>query len=178
MSSNSTNLFFIIDTNAVIQALNEPQKKKQIQEFLKGKKCQIAVCNEVFAELFKPKKPSTGRWPGFTKNIMIKRLTEAFGDRIHDYTTTSTAKSDAVLLEKKYSSKGLHFPDSILLAIAKIESDAGIITGDIALSDCCSLENVPCFDQNLLVQETIEIEKKDPIVILSKLDKKLFYKRT
>ena len=169
-SPNSPDLFFIIDTNAVIQALNEPHKKEMIQEFLKGKKCKIVLCNEVFLELFEPKKLLVGRWPGFTKDIIIKHLTETFGDRILDYSTTGEEKSLAASLEKKYNSKELHYPDSILLAIAKIEGWNNIITGDVALSICCSLENVSCFDQNLLIPKIIEIKKYDPKEILSKLD--------
>ena len=166
---NSPDNFFIIDTNAVIQASNEPNKKKMIQEFLKGKNCQIAICNEVFAELFEPKNPSVGRWPGFTKDIIIKHLTEFFGNRILDYSTSGNVRNQANLLEKKYVSEGLHYPDSILLAIAIIENGS-IITGDVALSNCCSLEKIPCFDQNLLVSRTVEIKEKDPSEILSKLD--------
>lgn len=167
--SDTPNSFVIIDTNAVIQALNEKTKRQQIQQFLKGKKCQIAVCNEVFAELFEAKKPSVGRWPGFTKDIIIKHLTEYFGNRILDYSTSGNVKNQANLLEKKYISKGLHYPDSILLAIAIIENGS-IITGDIALSNCCSVEKIPCFDQNLLVSQTVEVKKKDVSEILAKLD--------
>jgi len=167
--SDVPNLFVIIDTNAVIQALNEKIKRQQIQQFLKGKKCQIAVCNEVFAELFEAKKPSVGRWPGFTKDIIIKHLTESFGGRILDYTTTGEDKVLAKSLEKTYCSKGLHYPDSILLAIAKIKNGE-VITGDASLSNCCSLEKIPCFDQNLLVSQTIKVKKKDASEILAKLD--------
>jgi len=167
--SDSSNLFVIIDTNAVIQALNERDKKLKIQDFLKGKKCQILVCNEIFAELFESKKPSVGRWPGFTKDIILKRLTESFGDRILDYNTTSESKTLAKILEHKYSSEGLHNPDSILLAIAKTENGE-IITGDASLSNCCRLEKISCFDQNLIVPNPIEIKKKNPDEILSKLD--------
>jgi rRNA-processing protein FCF1 len=71
--SDVPNSFVIIDTNAVIQALNEKTKRQQIQQFLKGKKCQIIVCNEVFAELFEPKKPSVGRWQ-LQRSKMVKSL--------------------------------------------------------------------------------------------------------
>ena len=167
--SDVPNSFVIIDTNAVIQALNEKTKRQPIQQFLKGKKCQIIVCNEVFAELFEPKKPSVGRWPGFTKDIIIKHLTESFGGRILDYTTTGEDKVLAKSLEKKYHVEGLHYPDSILLAIAKIKNGE-VITGDASLSNCCSLEKISCFDQNLLVLQTIKVKKKDASEILAKLD--------
>ncbi len=163
-----TNSFVIIDTNAVIQAITEQYTEKKIQAFLKVKKCKIIVCTEVFAELFVSKKLPNKKWTGYTKNKIIENLKKSFGDRIVDYSTSDEVKSMADSLVEKYKSEGLHYPDSILLAIAKIKGWNNIISADVDFSNCCRLENVSCFNPNRYKFSTV-IKKKDPFEILTKL---------
>ncbi len=161
--------FVIIDTNAIIQSLKELDSRDRISKYLKKKETKIVICNEIFEELYKPKKLDSGRWPGFTKNIIIEKLEKIFGDRILDYSTSEEVKILSKSFEEKYSLKGLHYPDSILLAIAKVEEWNNIISGDKILLECCSLENVSYLDQNIINSTTIPIKIINRFEVLEKL---------
>jgi len=169
---NSPSTHFIIDTNAIIQILTEIDIKKRIQEFLKGKKCKIVVCREIFSELSKSKPISHSQWRGIDKKTVIKKISDVIGDRVFDYLTSEKVICMAKNLEKKHTANGLHYPDSVLLAIAKTESWPNIISADGDLAMCCELEKIMCHNQNLLKSKPKKIEEISQSKVMSKLQSK------
>lgn len=169
---NSPSTHFIIDTNAIIQILTEIDIKKRIQEFLKGKKCKIVVCREIFSELSKSKPISHSQWRGIDKKTVIKKISDVIGDRVFDYLTSEKVICMAKNLEKKHTANGLHYPDSVLLAIAKTESWPNIISADGDLAMCCKLEKIMCHNQNLLKSKPKKIEEISQSKVMSKLQSK------
>ena len=74
---------------------------------------------------------------------------------------TSDLKKPAKQLENKHES--LHYPDSILLALA-IREHYAVITNDVILAECCKSEKVFTDDQRRLQIEML----KDPVQRLPK----------
>jgi len=149
----------LIDTNAIIDSINKEKFRQNIVNYLKGKNIKLVVCKVVFDEAAKPKKLETSFWPGYSKTKTIEKLREYFKFPIMTYEANQTIIDSSKELEKKHQSRNLHWPDSVLLAIAIKESWDTIITGDDALQKCCKEEKISFFDQ-ALVQIEKPVERK------------------
>jgi len=128
----------IIDTNPIINSLLYPGIAEKINEVIKRKYLKIVVCDTVFEELEKPQYPYL--YPGYNRIKIREILSNLFVDSFQEYTENNNITLEAKKLEEKYESKGLHCPDSRLLAILKIESWDKIITNDRFLGKCCESE--------------------------------------
>lgn len=129
----------IIDTNAIINMFKFLGIKERINELVKENKIKLVVCEQVFYELSFRR---DNHWPGYDRSIMIKLLTDEFGNALKIYAENNPIKIEAKLLEEKYKDKNLHSGDSVLLAILIHESWDKIITNDYDLKNCCKSEKI------------------------------------
>jgi len=130
---------------------------------------QLVICTEMFDELHTPRRQS--KWPGYYKEKMKEKIENDLSRKVHDYDTTSEIEESARKLVKKHA-PDLHYPDSILLAIAKSENWPQIITSDIGLENSCSSEKVFCFVPGEMGQPTIKTPKFSVNKFLLKLKDK------
>jgi len=146
----------IIDANAIIDIFTNQQTKQNFLNYFSGDKSQLVICSEIFEELNKPRPQA--KWPGYYKEKIKEKIEKDLSRKVFNYETSNEIEESAKELVKKYPDY-LHYPDSHLLAIAKLENWPQIISSDIGLETSCLCEAVLCFIPGEMGQLTIKTPK-------------------
>ena len=152
---------FILDTNAIVDSIKSKAVINNVAKMLKGKR-KVAICDVVLNESCSKQFSMETKNKKQSKQYIINKLENFYGKNRIQMFETFDLKKPAKQLENKY--EPLHYPDSILLALA-IREHYAVITNDVILAECCKSEKVFTYDQR---ESQLIGMLKDPVQRLPK----------